>query len=159
MKQRVMIAIALACEPDLLIADEPTTALDVTIQAQVLELLRRLQRERGMAVMLISHDLGVVAEMAQRVAVMYAGKSSNGRARGILSNPQHPIPASCLPRCRVPRGAGSSWRSSAAACRRWTGCFPAAVSPVAATTPGSAATIKFRRGARLHLAWRALPFG
>jgi len=91
MKQRVMIAIALACEPDLLIADEPTTALDVTIQAQVLELLRRLQRERGMAVMLISHDLGVVAEMAQRVAVMYAGEIVEMAGReGFFANPQHP---------------------------------------------------------------------
>jgi peptide/nickel transport system ATP-binding protein len=91
MKQRVMIAIALACEPDLLIADEPTTALDVTIQAQVLELLRRLQRERGMAVMLISHDLGVVAGMAQRVAVMYAGEIVEMAGREeFFANPQHP---------------------------------------------------------------------
>ncbi len=91
MKQRVMIAIALACEPDLLIADEPTTALDVTIQAQVLELLRRLQRERGMAVMLISHDLGVVAEMAQRVAVMYAGEIVEMAGREeFFANPRHP---------------------------------------------------------------------
>jgi peptide/nickel transport system ATP-binding protein len=74
MKQRVMIAIALACSPSLLIADEPTTALDVTIQAQVLDLLRVLQRETQMSVLLITHDLGVVSEMAHRVAVMYAGE-------------------------------------------------------------------------------------
>src|SRR5262249_13347722 len=74
MKQRVMIAIALACNPALLIADEPTTALDVTIQAQVLELLRDLQHQKRMSVLLITHDLGVVAQMAHRVAVMYAGE-------------------------------------------------------------------------------------
>jgi oligopeptide/dipeptide ABC transporter ATP-binding protein len=74
MAQRVMIAMALACEPELLIADEPTTALDVTIQAQILELMRRLQHETGTAIILITHDLGVVAEMCQRVAVMYAGE-------------------------------------------------------------------------------------
>ena len=74
MAQRVMIAMALACEPELLIADEPTTALDVTIQAQILDLMRRLQRETGTAIVLITHDLGVVAEMCDRVAVMYAGE-------------------------------------------------------------------------------------
>ena len=74
MKQRVMIAIALACDPKLLIADEPSTALDVTIQAQILDLLREMQAELGMSILLITHDLGVVAEMADHVAVMYASK-------------------------------------------------------------------------------------
>ncbi|MBS4098151.1 MAG: ABC transporter ATP-binding protein [Sulfuricella sp.] len=91
MKQRVMIAIALACEPELLIADEPTTALDVTIQAQVLELLRRLQKKRGMAILLITHDLGVVAEMANRVAVMYAGEIVETADReAFFAAPRHP---------------------------------------------------------------------
>ncbi len=91
MKQRVMIAIALAGEPELLIADEPTTALDVTIQAQVLDLLRRLQRDTGMAILLITHDLGVVAQMADRVAVMYAGQIVEQASRDdFFATPQHP---------------------------------------------------------------------
>ena len=91
MKQRVMIAIALACDPDLLIADEPTTALDVTVQAQVLELLRELQRSRGMAMLLITHDLGVVAQMAQRVAVMYAGEIiETAPVAAFFAGPAHP---------------------------------------------------------------------
>jgi peptide/nickel transport system ATP-binding protein/oligopeptide transport system ATP-binding protein len=91
MRQRVMIAMALACEPDLLIADEPTTALDVTVQAQILDLLRELQQQTGMAIILITHDLGIVAEMANEVAVMYAGRvveRSPGPA--IFDDPQHP---------------------------------------------------------------------
>jgi peptide/nickel transport system ATP-binding protein len=91
MKQRVMIAIALAGDPELLIADEPTTALDVTIQAQVLDLLKKLQKDTGMAIMLITHDLGVVAKMADRVAVMYAGQIVEQADRSqFFSNPQHP---------------------------------------------------------------------
>ena len=91
MRQRVMIAMALACDPDLLIADEPTTALDVTVQAQILDLLRDLQEQSGMAIILITHDLGVVAEMADEVAVMYAGRVVE-RASGtdIFDDPQHP---------------------------------------------------------------------
>ncbi len=91
MRQRVMIAMALSCNPDLLIADEPTTALDVTVQAQILDLLRDLQQQSGMAIILITHDLGVVAEMADEVAVMYAGRVVE-RAGGadIFDDPQHP---------------------------------------------------------------------
>jgi oligopeptide/dipeptide ABC transporter ATP-binding protein len=91
MKQRVVIAMALACGPKLLIADEPTTALDVTIQAQILDLLRDLQAELGMAIMLITHDLGVVAEMAHRVAVMYAGRIvETTSAETLFARPRHP---------------------------------------------------------------------
>ncbi|MEX2548242.1 MAG: ABC transporter ATP-binding protein [Chloroflexota bacterium] len=91
MAQRVMIAMALACEPELLIADEPTTALDVTIQAQILDLMRRLQRETGTAIILITHDLGVVAEMCDTVAVMYAGEIiEQTDTRTLFRQPQHP---------------------------------------------------------------------
>jgi peptide/nickel transport system ATP-binding protein/oligopeptide transport system ATP-binding protein len=91
MRQRVMIAMALACKPSLLIADEPTTALDVTVQAQILDLLRELQAETGMAIILITHDLGVVAEMADEVAVMYAGRvAERAPAAEIFAGPQHP---------------------------------------------------------------------
>ena len=91
MRQRVMIAMALACEPDILIADEPTTALDVTIQAQILDVFRRIQKKLGMATVFISHDLGVVAGVADRVAVMYAGKIVEiGTAEEIFYDPRHP---------------------------------------------------------------------
>jgi oligopeptide/dipeptide ABC transporter ATP-binding protein len=91
MRQRVMIAMALSCSPSLLIADEPTTALDVTIQAQILELLRRLQKETGMAILLITHDLGVVAENADDVAVAYASKIvEKGPVEAIFNHPLHP---------------------------------------------------------------------
>jgi len=107
MKQRVMIAMALSCNPALLIADEPTTALDVTIQAQILELLARIQRERAMAVMLITHDLGVVAEVCQRVVVMYAGRvAETAPTASLFAKPSHPYTLGLmgsLPN-RVPRG-------------------------------------------------------
>ena len=97
MNQRVMIALAIACSPKLLIADEPTTALDVTIQAQIMDLLLRLQRERGMALVMITHDLAVVAEMAQRVAVMYAGQVvETGRLPDVFESPRHPYTAALL---------------------------------------------------------------
>jgi oligopeptide/dipeptide ABC transporter ATP-binding protein len=97
MRQRVVIAIALACNPALLIADEPTTALDVTIQAQILNLLRDLRAERGTAIILITHDLGVVAQMVDRVAVMYAGRVvEEGPAAGVFGEPLHPYTSALM---------------------------------------------------------------
>ena len=104
MRQRAMIAMALACDPKLLIADEPTTALDVTIQAQVLDLLRRLQHELGMAILFVTHDLGVVAEIADRITVLYAGPDRRGRVRRRTVTNAHIIPI-----------AKPSWRP----CPRW----------------------------------------
>jgi oligopeptide/dipeptide ABC transporter ATP-binding protein len=108
MKQRVLIAMALACEPRLLIADEPTTALDVTIQAQILDLLRDLQNDTGMAVLLITHDLGVVAELAHRVVVMYGGRAvETGDVGPVYDAPRHPYTQGLfrsLPTVTGPRG-------------------------------------------------------
>ena len=103
MAQRVMIAMALACEPELLIADEPTTALDVTIQAQILDLMRTLQKETGTAIILITHDLGVVAEMADRVAVMYAGEIvEQSDVRTLFREPKHPYTRGLIGAVPVP---------------------------------------------------------
>ena len=97
MNQRVMIAMAIACNPKLLIADEPTTALDVTIQAQILDLLRALQKDRGMALVLITHNMGVVSQMAQRIAVMYAGQIMEERpASELFAAPHHPYTAALM---------------------------------------------------------------
>ncbi|MBD9664551.1 ABC transporter ATP-binding protein [Variovorax sp. VRV01] len=108
MNQRVMIAMAIACNPRLLIADEPTTALDVTIQAQILDLLRELQKERGMALVLITHNMGVVSEMAQRIAVMYAGQvMEQQRVDRLFADPQHPYTEAllaALPERAAPEG-------------------------------------------------------
>ncbi|RUT31259.1 ABC transporter ATP-binding protein [Arsenicitalea aurantiaca] len=107
MRQRVMIAMALSCNPKLLIADEPTTALDVTIQAQILDLMRRLQAEIGMSILFITHDLGVVAEIADRVVVMYAGRAvEEGPVRDIYRHPRMPYTAGLMQSVpRVDRGA------------------------------------------------------
>ncbi len=148
MAQRVMIAMAIACNPRLLIADEPTTALDVTVQAQVLALLTRLQRERDMALILITHDLALVAETAHRVVVMYAGQEvETGPVPGVFETPRHPYTQALLaalpehnedngaaegdsrhgsraarPSDRVPacrRAATTRWRAAGGRCRRW----------------------------------------
>jgi oligopeptide/dipeptide ABC transporter ATP-binding protein len=111
LRQRVMIAMALACHPKLLIADEPTTALDVTIQAQILELLVRLRDELGMAILLITHDLGVVAEYADEVIVMYAGKIAEwADVRGLFRQPRHPYTQGLLG--SMPRLTGPIGRSA-----------------------------------------------
>jgi oligopeptide transport system ATP-binding protein len=107
MRQRVMLAMSLLCKPDLMIADEPTTALDVTIQAQIIELLRALRSETGMALVLISHDLGVIAGLADRILVMYAGRIvENAAADELLRRPRHPYTAEllkCVPSLSGPR--------------------------------------------------------
>jgi oligopeptide/dipeptide ABC transporter ATP-binding protein len=107
MRQRVMMAIALACRPPLVIADEPTTALDVTVQAQILELLRDMKREFDLSLLLITHDLGVIAETADRVAVMYAGRIvEQGTVREIFHNPKHPYTRGLL--ASIPGGGAGS---------------------------------------------------
>src|SRR5258708_35088981 len=112
MRQRVMVAMAIACRPRLLIADEPTTALDVTIQAQILELLRELRKELGMSVMLISHDLGVIAEFAQRVIVMYAGRVvEQAPVAQLFRRPVHPYTIGLM--AAVPKLDGDATRLSA----------------------------------------------
>ena len=107
LRQRALIALALACSPSLVIADEPTTALDVTIQAQILDLLRDLQQRLGLALLLITHDLGVVAEMADRVAVMYAGRIvEEAPVRELFRDPRHPYTRGLL--ASMPGGARGS---------------------------------------------------
>jgi peptide/nickel transport system ATP-binding protein len=134
MRQRVTIAMALACNPPLLIADEPTTALDVTIQAQILDLLQRLQRERGMAMLFVTHNLGVVAEIADRVAVMYAGRVvEDGPVAELFRAPRHPYTMGLM--ASMPR------LGEASALRRQGGTLPAipgVVPSIADRPPGCA---------------------
>ena len=118
-KQRVMIAMTLACEPDFLIADEPTTALDVTIQAQILDLLKRLQREQGMGLLLITHDLAVVSGMAHQVALMYAGEIIEvASAAEFFARRAIPMPRPCCARCPTAASAAVRWQPSRARYRR-----------------------------------------
>jgi peptide/nickel transport system ATP-binding protein len=132
MRQRVMIALALACNPSLLIADEPTTALDVTIQAQILDLLRRLQREIGMSVLFVTHNLGVVAEIAHEVAVMYAGRVvEQAPVETLFERPKHPYTLgliACIPDVRRDIATDGT--------RRPLDPIPGSVPPVTALPPG-----------------------
>ena len=121
MRQRVMIAIALSAEPEILVADEPTTALDVTVQAQILEVLDRLRRGRGMAVLLITHDLGIVAGRADRVAVMYAGQIvEEATTRELFARPSHPYTQGLFGSVPGSPARCSGSRRSAGPCRRRT---------------------------------------
>lgn len=133
MRQRVMIAMGLCCMPQLLIADEPTTALDVTIQAQILDLMRKLKKELSMTILFITHDLGVVAEMADRVVVMYGGKVvEEGAVQDIFTAPQHPYTMgllTCIPRIEEDRGELNIIKGMVpspsdfpAGCRFWPRC-------------------------------------
>jgi oligopeptide/dipeptide ABC transporter ATP-binding protein len=127
LRQRVMLAMALACEPELLIADEPTTALDVTIQAQILALLQRLQQQSGLAVLLITHDLGVLAQVADEIAVMYAGTVvERGSAEAIFDAPAHPYTIglfACLPSLEQRRHRLATIPGTVPAATDWpTGC-------------------------------------
>ena len=141
MRQRVMIAMALSCSPRLIIADEPTTALDVTIQAQILELMKSLTTEFGVALIVITHNLGVVARYADRVNIMYAGRIiERGTAREIYSNPRHPYTVGLLrsvPRLDLP--GGPSWTPSRGSRPTWSTCRPDAPSAPAAAGPSTSA--------------------
>jgi peptide/nickel transport system ATP-binding protein len=130
MRQRVMIAMALACEPRLLIADEPTTALDVTIQAQILDLMRELKARTGAAIVLITHDLGVVAEMAQRVVVMYAGrKVEEASAEALFAHPRHPYTRGLLE--SIPKlGAAGGGGGAGARLAEIAGTVPSLSQPI-----------------------------
>ena len=148
-----MIAIALCCNPQVLIADEPTTALDVTIQAQILDLMLELKEKLGTAIILITHDLGVVAETCERVIVMYAGRmveEATGR-RAVRAARCIPTRAGCCARCRepmptpMPAAAGRGLPRSPASCRRSTSRSPAAPSRRAAASRSSAAARRRRR--------------
>jgi peptide/nickel transport system ATP-binding protein len=161
MRQRVMIAMAIACEPKLLIADEPTTALDVTVQAQILALMRRLRREHGSAILLITHDMGVIARMAERVVVMYAGEVVEvASARELFARPAHPyarllltaMPTAKRKVARLPVIAGQMPAADAVA----RGCRFRARCPDAVAQCGERAPqLEPLGGGRVARCWRA----
>ena len=165
MRQRVVIAMALACEPSVVIADEPTTALDVTVQAQILELMQQLQRDLGLAIVLITHDLGVVAEMCDEVVVMYAGRvAEQGPVEEIFNAPTHPYTRGLLasiPRLGTPRktllpvieGMVPSLADLPVGCRFQNRCPHAAE---VCETPPALETVADRHVCACHR-WRELP--
>ena len=149
MRQRVMLAMALALRPELLIADEPTTALDVTVQAQLLDLLARLQREHGTAVVLVTHDLGVVAQVADRVLTMYAGRIvEEATTSEVFAGPHHPYTRACSAASLVRRPGGRRSCPSPGSRRACSGCHPDARSRHDARTSRSAAGRSSRPSAR-----------
>lgn len=146
MRQRVVLAIELAGNPHILFADEPTTALDVTIQAQILDLLRDVQQKLGTAAVFVTHDLGVVARVADRVAVMYAGKIvETGTAEEIFYDPRHPYTWGCCARCPRSRAERRRCRASPAYRRRSSTRRKATPLPAAMSTPSPSTTRKRRR--------------
>ena len=173
MAQRVMIAMAIACNPKLLIADEPSTALDVTVQAQILALLTTLQRERGMALMLITHDLAVVAETAQRVVVMYAGQQvETGPVPQIFETPRHPYTQALLaalpehnigrPRLQAIPGVVPGQHDRPTGCLLSPRCalrdrpLPARATPARGNRrPPRPLSLRARRRGAAHHGWRA----
>ena len=161
MRQRVMIAMALSCDPKLLLADEPTTALDVTIQAQVLEIMARLSRELGTSVIIITHNLGVVARYADRVNVMYAGRIvETGVAAEIYARPRHATRSACWNPCRVWTSRRNAWsrlrgsRRTSRICPRAAPSRRAAASPPISAAPNGRTDPLQRRTLR-----RLLPCG
>ena len=149
MRQRAMIALALACKPKILLADEPTTALDATVQIQILLLLRELQREFGMSVIFVTHDIGVAIEICDRVAVMYAGQIvEQGRCATSCARRSIPMPRGCWPRPSTAPSAASGWRPSRARRRRSTRRPRAVRSRRAAVTRNRAAASACRRMCR-----------
>jgi peptide/nickel transport system ATP-binding protein len=141
MRQRAMIALALACKPQLLLADEPTTALDATVQIQILLLLRELQREMGLSVIFVTHDIGAALEVADRIAVMYAGRIVEvGSARALIREPRHPYTLALLKsRAHGALAKGRGWRPSAARRPTCRPCRRVVPLPNAAATPTMAA--------------------
>jgi peptide/nickel transport system ATP-binding protein len=164
MRQRVMIAMALAVHPDILIADEPTTALDVTIQAQILDLMKQLQQENGMATIFITHDLGVIADICDDVVVMYAGTVvESAPVKELFENPRHPYTRGLLesiPRLETPRkiplpiihGMVPALDDLPLGCRFQNRC-PIAI-PICESTPPALISVGNQHEARCYLAWR-----